>query len=267
MGLSWLQPRHYEEIVDERVTDGRCGYPLCNKSVKNSPGRSLRLASTSNTNSTLKNYCSHNCHIKGQKYHQTLDETAPLTRKCVSTLTLSESTGYHDILIMLIFSDPSDIGEVLSALRVDEPQSKSVDEVESFQFDLPRSTGFGSQDPPTAWVEVSHTNIQSIYTPTLLSYDPVQSVPEKHTPLGSRPQSNQAQPTPTSEETNHFGGSEGSDHDSESIDSQQSKSFPLKSSMKRPATFTNAVPSPSLAQAILRLPIPSVDDSPGNSTS
>ena len=32
--IKWFQPRHAEEVIEERHCGGLCGYPLCGKPIK-----------------------------------------------------------------------------------------------------------------------------------------------------------------------------------------------------------------------------------------
>ena len=94
LGIQWLQPRHYEEIIDERVADGRCGYPLCPKSLQQQISyqniRQLYSKQSKTSETVMKNYCSTKCCERGERYSKSLDESSPLTRKIVSSLDLSE---------------------------------------------------------------------------------------------------------------------------------------------------------------------------------
>jgi hypothetical protein len=92
LGMQWLQPRHFEEIIDERVSDGRCGYPLCLKSFQQgSSYQSVRhLYSKQKLDTDSQNYCSSTCCERGDRYLKSLDESSPLTRKVISSLDLSE---------------------------------------------------------------------------------------------------------------------------------------------------------------------------------
>jgi hypothetical protein len=93
LGMQWLQPRHFEEIIDERVADGRCGYPLCHKPFQQTQSsyQSIRQLYSKQKNETgTQNYCSSKCCERGDRYFRALDDSSPLTRKVVSSLDLSE---------------------------------------------------------------------------------------------------------------------------------------------------------------------------------
>lgn len=90
LGIQWLLPRHYEEVIDERVSDGKCGYPLCHQGLQQT-SKSIRKIYSSNSinQEILQNYCSINCCEKGQRYLESLDESSPYTRKAVKSLASS----------------------------------------------------------------------------------------------------------------------------------------------------------------------------------
>jgi hypothetical protein len=90
LGREWLQPRHYEEIIDERVADGKCGYPLCRQPLQSSQKSIRGLLSNSMDLEGMKNYCSSNCYERGQRYLKSLDDSSPFTRRAVSMLDLSQ---------------------------------------------------------------------------------------------------------------------------------------------------------------------------------
>jgi hypothetical protein len=91
LGREWLQPRHYEEIIDERVADGKCGFPLCRKPLQQSTQKNIRgLLANSMDFEGMKNYCSSNCYEKSQRYLKSLVDSSPYSRRCVSKLDLSQ---------------------------------------------------------------------------------------------------------------------------------------------------------------------------------
>ena len=92
----WLQPRHYCEIIEERVTANMCGYPLCRNNIHYS-------SSTSNSPTyrisykekkifevgDSKCYCSEHCQEVSHVFSASLSNTAPIARKCAESLSVT----------------------------------------------------------------------------------------------------------------------------------------------------------------------------------
>ena len=104
LAKKWIQPVHYSEMVEERYTHGKCGFPTCKKSlVEKRPSsyrdiidsHSLAIArATNNAGGEVvfpSNYCSEDCFRKSSQFYGEMDRSAPVTRSGVSTLLASQS--------------------------------------------------------------------------------------------------------------------------------------------------------------------------------
>lgn len=89
LAKKWLLPQQYYDVVEERSSDGRCGFPLCRQKITSSrPGR-LRLSYLEKKiydDEMSSRYCSSSCIERSQIFSNQLDESSPFTRKCVATL-------------------------------------------------------------------------------------------------------------------------------------------------------------------------------------
>lgn len=88
----WLQPAHYEEIIEERANDERCAYPACNQKLHSTPispdaenvryridykNKAIYQIDQSNL------YCSQRCLENSAIYKATLDTSSVFMRKGV----------------------------------------------------------------------------------------------------------------------------------------------------------------------------------------
>jgi hypothetical protein len=73
---TYLQPKTYEEIVEERVVQEYCGYPLCSDSPNNDIQKyKISLSRRKVFDQTeLANYCSEDCFKKSKYYSMQLSE-------------------------------------------------------------------------------------------------------------------------------------------------------------------------------------------------
>jgi hypothetical protein len=99
----WLQPVHYSDMVEERNSHHKCGLPLCQHMLIPTSPSSFRdvidnAAASPNkagpkpsfSPSEVKisnNYCSSACFQRSSEFYNSLDESAPITRSYVSTLS------------------------------------------------------------------------------------------------------------------------------------------------------------------------------------
>ncbi|KXS11036.1 hypothetical protein M427DRAFT_456246 [Gonapodya prolifera JEL478] len=67
-------PRHYEEVVEERVHERLCGYPLCNKEPRSNLPPLKILSSRLVSTDDMRRYCSNNCMTSSRYYAGQLDE-------------------------------------------------------------------------------------------------------------------------------------------------------------------------------------------------
>ena len=81
----WFQPRHYDEIVEERVNDGKCGYPRCHsalcKVIPSVP--SLKINYTHKRLYEVDNsfkYCSEKCCKVSSVFVSQLETSNPASR-------------------------------------------------------------------------------------------------------------------------------------------------------------------------------------------
>jgi len=224
-GKKWFQPFHYYDVVDERVADGRCGFPLCDREL--SLGDSQKLHDADDT----RKYCSSACVEKSQIYAHSLDESSPLTRKCIDTLSISESeSGYTDTngVLNVLSGDqrpdtlsssqqspekvhdhtPSDTsrGVTIPGARrmlnhastkpspVETLPSKTESKIHNRRPILPDSELWVELPSPdkasTAIGDSSAVDIAKkahpTFLPALLRNDPVLTMPPKHIPLASQ---------------------------------------------------------------------------------
>lgn len=86
----WLTPSIYADIVEERNSMRKCGYPLCSNSLEPMTEKSkYRIAYQEKKVYEIQNslrYCSTECNQKSNIYSQSLDESHPSSRKIAATL-------------------------------------------------------------------------------------------------------------------------------------------------------------------------------------
>lgn len=69
--VTYLQPKTYEEIVEERVVQEWCGYPLCDDAPKLQELQKYKISLSRRKvydQSELANYCSNACYHKSKYY-------------------------------------------------------------------------------------------------------------------------------------------------------------------------------------------------------
>jgi hypothetical protein len=107
----WFQSRHAEEVIEERVNEKLCGYPLCSNSLSLSPSKgdsSQRFRIDYKEKKIYEieksmNYCCFDCLEKSELWIKALDITLPYTRPVVKSLKSSEieKVTINDVLDLL----------------------------------------------------------------------------------------------------------------------------------------------------------------------
>ncbi|KAI8081944.1 Rtr1/RPAP2 family-domain-containing protein [Gilbertella persicaria] len=75
--VTYLQPKTYEEIVEERAVQAWCGYPLCGESPQTEALQKYKISLSQRKvydQSELANYCSEGCYQKSKYYMMQLSE-------------------------------------------------------------------------------------------------------------------------------------------------------------------------------------------------
>lgn len=73
----YLQPKTYEEIIEERVVQEWCGYPLCAETPKANEIQKYKISLSRRKvfdQTELANYCSEDCFKKSKYYSMQLSE-------------------------------------------------------------------------------------------------------------------------------------------------------------------------------------------------
>lgn len=74
---TYLQPKTYEEVVEERVVQSWCGYPLCDNTPKTEDLQKYKISLSQRKvydQTELANYCSEGCYHKSKYYNMQLSE-------------------------------------------------------------------------------------------------------------------------------------------------------------------------------------------------
>lgn len=74
---TYMQPKTFEEVIEERVVQEWCGYPLCDRPPKTQELQKYKISLTHRKvydQSELANYCSESCYHKGKYYIMQLSE-------------------------------------------------------------------------------------------------------------------------------------------------------------------------------------------------
>jgi len=104
----WLQPRHFAEIVEERSTEGVCGYPPCAKPVEN-------RGSSSSGNNTLRisykekrlyevdgsvKFCCKECLKLAAAFEASLDDTNPESREGAHEIAANDVSELNERVLL-----------------------------------------------------------------------------------------------------------------------------------------------------------------------
>ncbi len=90
--LLWFQPRHFSEVLEERVNDDKCGYPLCPNPLDDKNNASYRINYAEKKIYSIelsKNYCCVDCIEKAQLLEKRFDDSVPYSRSVTKTLDLT----------------------------------------------------------------------------------------------------------------------------------------------------------------------------------
>jgi hypothetical protein len=97
-GRIWLQPRHLEEVIAERVNNDLCGHLLCNNQIKKGPrngGTRYRLEYNTKrvyeVNEEALKFCCVECYEASLVYLHSLDTTIPYSRPVAKELLKQEA--------------------------------------------------------------------------------------------------------------------------------------------------------------------------------
>ena len=134
--IAWFQPKHAEDVVEERTTEGLCGYPLCSKDL---PAYNPVTKQLKNANAKYRidykekkiyeieksiYYCCVDCLEKCEIWMRQLDITLPYGRPVAKQLNLEEYTKgtIEDVLDLLDHNQP----ESGTVKRITEDSSKAL---------------------------------------------------------------------------------------------------------------------------------------------
>lgn len=128
--IQWFQPRHGEEVIEERYCEGLCAYPLCNRSIsKRSSHGKYRIDSKNQKIYEVEfshYYCSDKCLEIAQKWIFQLDNSLPYGRSCAAQLDkekYSNKSSISDILDII-----GSTGNMAGSLKEDQSDSATIDE-------------------------------------------------------------------------------------------------------------------------------------------
>lgn len=104
--LQWFQPRHFSEVVEERINDGRCGYPLCLNQLDDHTNAAYRINYAEKKIYSIElsaRYCCVACIEKAQLLEKKFDDSVPYSRSVIKTLDLTASvdTNIDEVLNLL----------------------------------------------------------------------------------------------------------------------------------------------------------------------
>lgn len=139
-GRTWLQPRHLDEVIDERVNNDLCGHLPCNNGLKKGPrpGSGTRYRLEYNTkrifeiNEEALKFCCVECYQASLVYRQTLDTSVPYSRACAKELIkqqakqqLQQATPAGSTAIGVSYANKG-IDDIISLLSRGEEALESV---------------------------------------------------------------------------------------------------------------------------------------------
>lgn len=105
--IAWFQSRHYNEVIEERAADSRCGYPLCNKSLTIHANQQYRINYGDKEIYKVENscyYCSNDCLVKSVTLEKALSIEMPTSRAISRSLDANSVKGNIDDLLGLFDS-------------------------------------------------------------------------------------------------------------------------------------------------------------------
>lgn len=125
----WFQPRHFEEVVEERAVEGICGYPICGNEVNPCNNDEPKFRINYNEKKVFevtesRKYCSISCLELSSKFLMSLDGSVPASRPIAQSLLSSaedmDVQGIDTILEILSSGDSSQITPESSKLSQNE---------------------------------------------------------------------------------------------------------------------------------------------------
>lgn len=160
--LAWFQPRHAEEVIEERFNMGLCGYPLCNLHLTserdNRKGNSRRVLSSSSPTYRIdyktkqiyeieksRLYCSIKCLEQSELWINQLDSTLPYGREVARRLmkekgnkTSTASGGMiDDVLSVLQQTDVESFTKANNTARSEKQQKQLQEQLQDQLEPLP----------------------------------------------------------------------------------------------------------------------------------
>ena len=123
--LLWFQPRHFSEVLEERVNDDKCGYPLCPNPLDDKNNASYRINYAEKKIYSIelsKNYCCVECIEKAQLLEKRFDDSVPYSRSVTKTLDLTAPVQSNIEEVLNVLAPASKQGESKSnALETELP--------------------------------------------------------------------------------------------------------------------------------------------------
>ena len=123
--LLWFQPRHFSEVLEERVNDDKCGYPLCPNPLDDKNNASYRINYAEKKIYSIelsKNYCCVDCIEKAQLLEKRFDDSVPYSRSVTKTLDLTAPVQSNIEEVLNVLAPASKQGESKSnALETELP--------------------------------------------------------------------------------------------------------------------------------------------------
>lgn len=84
LAKKWLLPTHFREIVEERSTNGLCGFPTCREPLR---PNSIRVRIED------EHFCSERCTDRAKAFVLSMDTSPPIARDAAKTLPLNANNG------------------------------------------------------------------------------------------------------------------------------------------------------------------------------
>lgn len=106
--VKYIEPYHYEEIVEERFLSKLCGYPICKKHLKNIPTQKYQISSKLNQVLDIgdrKRYCSAVCY-KGSKFLESQISSVPIWLRNTPEYLKNDGAKQINLMNYVRSSDP-----------------------------------------------------------------------------------------------------------------------------------------------------------------
>ena len=85
LAKKWLLPSHFRDIVEERSTNGLCGFPTCREPLRPNSIRARRIED--------EHFCSETCTDRAKAFVLAMDTSPPVARDAAKTLPLDTNNG------------------------------------------------------------------------------------------------------------------------------------------------------------------------------